>query len=137
MALHRQSGFTLIELMITVAIVGILASVAIPSYHNHIEHSRVASAGADLITLASVLESAFQRRLSYPVAETGSTQETVTSVSGWSPSEKDNFEYTADIAAGTYVLTATRKGNGQSCTLTLNHENERTLNGECGGASSW
>lgn len=45
---HRPSGFTLIELMISVAIVGILAGVAIPSLTRLIEHQRTASATASL-----------------------------------------------------------------------------------------
>ncbi len=44
MRAHRQTGFTLIELMITVAVVGILAAVAYPSYQDHIRktHRRTA-----------------------------------------------------------------------------------------------
>lgn len=137
MAMRKSFGFTLIELMITLTIVGILASFALPSYQNYIERSRVASAKSDLITLATVLENAFQRRLSYPVGQTSSTTETENLISGWSPGEHESFKYTADIATDSYTLTATRKGSDQDCTLTLTHENEKTLSGECGGTTSW
>jgi type IV pilus assembly protein PilE len=53
---QRSFGFTLIELMITVAVVAILAAVAIPSYQDHVRKSRRAQAKADLVELAQILE---------------------------------------------------------------------------------
>jgi len=49
-------GFTLIELMITVAVVAILAAIAIPSYQDHVRKSRRAQAKADLVELGQLLE---------------------------------------------------------------------------------
>ena len=40
----RQKGFTLLEIMVTVAIVGILAAIAIPIYNNYITKTRIAEA---------------------------------------------------------------------------------------------
>lgn len=54
--LRTVRGFTLMELMITVAVVAILAVIAMPAYTEHVRKARRAQAKADLVELAQVLE---------------------------------------------------------------------------------
>jgi type IV pilus assembly protein PilE len=49
----RQSGFTLIELMITVAIVAILASIALPSYQEYVKRGHRAAAQSEMMDIAN------------------------------------------------------------------------------------
>lgn len=60
-----QRGFTLIELMVVVAIVAILAAVAFPSYNNHVMKSRRAAAATCLMTQAQFMERYYTTNLTY------------------------------------------------------------------------
>jgi type IV pilus assembly protein PilE len=65
---RSQRGFTLVELMITVVIVSILASIAIPSYTSYIQKSRRTEAKSALLNLASLEERFFSTNNSYTAA---------------------------------------------------------------------
>ena len=62
---RQQKGYTLMELMIVVAIIGILASIAIPSYQSYVKKGKAAEATSMLADLRIKMEQCFQDNRSY------------------------------------------------------------------------
>lgn len=122
---HAQTGFTLIELMITVAIIAILAAIALPSYKNYIVKSHRTEAQAAMLSLAQYLESKYNASFSYPA-------EVDIPASLKNPSNVSVY-YTISVsianASQTYTITAapTNKQNDSMCgTLTLKEDGAKT-----------
>lgn len=65
LAKHEQQAFTLIELMITVVIIAVLASIAIPSYQEYIRKSEAAKATQAMMNLSQELERHKARNFNY------------------------------------------------------------------------
>lgn len=66
-----KNGFTLIELMIVVAIIGILATIAYPSYHAYIKKTRRSDAEGALVSLANAMERYYTENYKYTEAAAG------------------------------------------------------------------
>lgn len=126
-----QRGFTLMELMIVVAIVAILAAISIPAYQQYIIKSEIRAAQADLLSLSMQFENVYQRTLAYPAITTDDAAALATAFTGkWSASSTVNFTFTASVStAATYTLVATGSNRQSGCSITLTHENDRTTSG--------
>lgn len=75
--MRRQPGFTIIELMIAVAIVAILAGIALPSYTNYITRGKIQEGTTSLLSLRVKMEQWYQDNRAYPTtcgATTTATQ---------------------------------------------------------------
>jgi type IV pilus assembly protein PilE len=79
---HSTSGFTLIELMITVAVIGVLSAIAYPSYVSYIEKGKRAECRSGLLKTMQQQERYFTQRNTYIAFTSGSTTATVGSFSG-------------------------------------------------------
>ena len=70
-SITKNQGITLIELMVTIAITGILTSLGYPSYVSHVEDARRDTAKGDLMQLAQVMEDYYSENFTYEGAVTG------------------------------------------------------------------
>jgi len=104
----RQSrGFTLMEIMITVAIIGILAAIAIPSYQNHVRKANRSAAKAYILDVAQ------KQQLYLPTARGYAAS--LSELQSTAPDDVTRFyDVTMTNSAGpppTFTVTATPKGN--------------------------
>ena len=129
-------GFTLIELMVVLAIVAILAAVALPSYASYVRKQKIRAAQSDLAGLILMMENRYQQQLSYPAATT-TTATTQVVFPGWSPAQADNFAYTIAIGSGGYTLSAAGTGDLAGCTISVTQNNTRTTSGCVSGGTGW
>lgn len=119
----RNHGFTLIELMITVAIIAIIAAIAYPSYQEQVRETRRANAQADLLELSSYMERYYTERFSY--ADAALPFNTSPKQGG---SAFYNLSFPADPDANSYIIQAEPTGaqtDDRCGTLTINEVGQR------------
>lgn len=105
-ALQPQGGFTLIELMITVAIIAILASIALPAYSDYVTRGRLVDATTALSTLRAKMEQHYQDNRTYASVTSGATTFTTP------------CRDTAQQTAGTFTVKCLNEPDGTSYTIT-------------------
>ena len=128
----KKRGFTLIELMIVVAIIGILAAVAIPAFINYMKRAKTSEATVNLKTISSTIQGQF----STPAW----------TATGWKPAEPFYYRYSwtagtgcttqpcgASGAAGQAVVTGDLDGDN---TLSTFARALTILSGECVGGAT-
>lgn len=117
--MKKKRGFTLIELVIVVAIIGVLAAITYPSYQGAMRDSRRATAQADLMELASFMERYYTTNSEYTGAGLPFA------VSPQDGNDGPFYDLTIVIPSGVaFTLTATPTGAqaGDHCgTLTLDN----------------
>jgi type IV pilus assembly protein PilE len=132
-AANRTAGFTLIEVMITVAIIAILAAIALPNYSAYVMRSKIIDATTKLGDLRSDMEKSFMDNRSY-LDPLGGQCAVIASgkKASYNADPSANFQVDCPaVTATTYTLTATgmaARGMG-GFTFTINEANVKTTAG--------
>ena len=114
---HSERGFTLIEVMITVAIVAILSAIALPSYTAYVQRSRIPVALDALSSVATRLEQRYQDTGNYANG----------AACGVAMPAVENFALACVLSDGGqgFTVTATGAGTVAGFAYTINHQGVR------------
>lgn len=124
---RRAAGFTLIELMVTVAIVAILTAIAYPSYRNYVLRGQVTNATTGLSAVSANMERWFQDNRTY-VGGPCTTAATYGTFSVSCPTT---------ITATTFTLQAVGSGSTSGFTYFLDQQGNQSSTAASPAPSSW
>lgn len=122
----KEIGFTLIELMIVVAIIGILAAIAYPSYQNYVERTNRTTAQSDLLELAQWMERRYSNGFDYRNA--GAAPNLPFAQSPKNGDAFYNISFSGNVTRDEFIIQAVPTGGqvDDNCgTLTINNEGTR------------
>lgn len=117
---NNCSGFTLIELMVAVAVVAILTGIALPSYRSYLEKGDRAAARAALLSAQQFMERFYTANDTYATDRAGAAVALPASLQR-APIESPKYDLVISaVAANSYTLTATPRADNTKCgALTL------------------
>ena len=128
----KNKGFTLIEVMIVVTIIGILAAIAIPFYGEHINKGKRAEATSALTTTALRLERCFTQFNTYTHADCQINIEDAFTTEG------SHYSVSIEANGTSYTITAEPNFTDNRCgTLALTHRGNRSVTGSRDVSYCW
>jgi type IV pilus assembly protein PilE len=133
---QQVGGFTLVELMIVVAIIGILSSIAFPAYQDYVARAKITEATSGLADLRVKLEQYFQDNRTYA----GYVDGGCVRVSDSKPAiNSKSFTVACESGADTFKITATGKVTAgmKDYSYDINHSNQRNSTVPGGSGACW
>jgi type IV pilus assembly protein PilE len=132
--MKNQHGFSLIELMVAVVIVGILAAIALPSYQSYTVRTSREAAKTELLKLASLQEKVYLNSNAYTANLTADYNGTAAGGLGLTSGQTEDGRYTIQLVSDgqSFTLTATpvvgsaQEGDGD---ISISSNGQRLWNG--------